>query len=253
MKIVFFGIAGSIDGENNPNTMFAVLDKKNIILIDCSGSPISSLKKAGINPSELDALILTHGHIDHIYGLPSLIHQLWLINRKKLLYIMLNNITYTLAKEICRTFSIFSKDGLFPIEWVIYEKSSILNIGNFKIELFPVDHSIETSGTKITNQTSFVYSSDTKPSKNVIERIKFCDTLIHEASGKTIDEKKLYKAGHSSIGQAAKIAKKGFVKNLFLCHLDFHNPQPENIIKKEAEKIFSGKIIIPKLYHFYEV
>ena len=83
MKIVFFGTAGAIQSKDNANVSFSVVEKKLSILVDSSGNPVQYLNRVGIDPKKLDSLILTHSHIDHIYAVPSLIHNLWLMKRKK--------------------------------------------------------------------------------------------------------------------------------------------------------------------------
>jgi len=254
MKLIFFGTAGAVQSKDNTNVSFSVVEKKLLILVDSSGNPVQYLKRAGIDPTKLDILILTHSHIDHIYAVPSLIHNLWLMKRKKPLSIISNQFTTNNVKELCNIFSLLSKEGLFSINWVNIDEGEIDVFPGVKIQLFPVLHSAPTSGFKITSSTSsLVYSSDTSPSKEVISRANGAKALIHEASGTLSLEEKLNKAGHSSGRQAGEVAQKAGVKFLFLCHFDFSEGSSQDKVEFEAKSSFQGKVIIPELFRFYEV
>lgn len=254
MKIIFFGTAGAIQSKDNTNVSFSVIEKKLSILVDSSGNPVQCLKRVSIDPTKLDVLILTHFHTDHIYALPSLIHNLWLMKRKKPLSIISNQFTINKAKELFNIFSLSSKEGLFSINWVNIDEGEIDVFPGVKIQLFSVLHSIPTSGIKIiTSNSSLVYSSDTSPSKEVINRASGVKALIHEASGTLNLEEKLNKAGHSSGRQAGEIAKKAGVKFLFLCHFDFSEGSTQDKVEFETKSSFQGKVIVPELFRFYEV
>jgi len=43
-------------------------------------------------------VLITHTHIDHIYALPSLLHQLWLMDRREPLVVLGNQVT--IQKEL---------------------------------------------------------------------------------------------------------------------------------------------------------
>jgi len=254
MKIVFFGTAGAIQSKDNTNVSFSVVEKKLSILVDSSGNPVQCLKRVSIDPTKLDVLILTHFHTDHIYALPSLIHNLWLMKRKEPLNIISNQFTINKAKELCNVFSLLSKESLFSINWVNIDEGEIDVFPGVKIQLFPVLHSAPTSGVKIiTSTSSLVYASDTSPSKEVINRASGVKALIHEASGTLNLEKELNKTGHSSGRQAGEVAKKARVKFLFLCHFDFREGSVQDKVKFEAKNSFQGKVIVPELFRFYEV
>ena len=76
MKLIFFGTCGGIQTRINTNVTFLIVDQELSILVDASGNPVHYLERAGIDPRTLDILLLTHTHTDHIYALPSLIHNL---------------------------------------------------------------------------------------------------------------------------------------------------------------------------------
>lgn len=75
-SITFYGGAGSVTGAN---FLFDIGGKK--ILVDCGAveredmSHDDNLKAFAYNPSEIDALIVTHAHQDHIGRVPKLVRD----------------------------------------------------------------------------------------------------------------------------------------------------------------------------------
>lgn len=254
MKLIFYGTTGAVPTKENTNVSFSVIAGESSILVDTSGSPAQYLMKAGINPPDLDVLVLTHDHADHLYALPSLIHNLWLLKRKKSLNIICNKNTEAKAKQLCDVFSLLTRTGLFSIEWITLEEGTVDILPDVDIKLFPVKHSIPTSGLKITTaSSSLVYSSDTTPSERVVKEAEGSKSLIHEASGSELYEKNLNKAGHSSAKQAGEVAEKAGVGTLYLCHFDARQEISPNELRREAQKAFRGKVVIPDLFIVYEV
>jgi ribonuclease Z len=254
MKIIFYGTTGAVPTKENTNVSFSVIAGECSILVDASGNPAHQLMKADINPVNLDILILTHAHPDHIYAFPSLIHNLGLMKREKVLHIITNPPTATKAKQLCEVFSLFTEEELFPVEWSTLEEGVVDILPGVAIKLFPVKHSISNSGVKITTAAaSLVYSSDTAPSERVIQEANGAKALIHEASGSGPHEKNLNGVGHSSARQAGEVAEKAGVDVLYLCHFDARQAISLNTLQDEAQKVFTGKVVIPELFTSYEV
>jgi len=84
-----------------------------------------------------------------------------------------------------------------------------------------------------------VYSGDTKPCENLVELAKDADLLIHDAT--FLEEDEDVQKYHSSVKDAAKIAKKANVKKLILTHIS-RRYQKEDIerLLKEAKEVFEN-------------
>ncbi|UCF99726.1 MAG: MBL fold metallo-hydrolase [Spirochaetaceae bacterium] len=254
MRVVFFGTAGAVQDAADSNVCFAVRADGCSFLVDASGSPVHNLIKAGLDPLSLDALVLTHSHADHIYGVPSLIHNLWLMKRSKPLQIISNPPTSAKTMELLECFGLLKKEGLFPIEWIDGEKGVVEMAASLNLKLFPVQHSIPTSGIRVEERAVvFVYTSDTAPFDGLFAASRDCQVLIHEASGDISREKYLNQAGHSSARQAGEAAARSGVGRLFLCHFDyFAGPSPRDLLK-EAQASFNGDVVIPELFQEYMI
>ena len=254
MKLIFFGTTGAVQTADNTNISFCVIEEQAAILVDASGSPCQNLLRIGVAVSDFDALILTHAHPDHMHALPVLIQNLLLIKRKKTLRIICNRATEKKAKQLLELFFILPGMGTFPIEWVCGENITFDRIPGMRVNLFPVNHSIQTSGLKISTATaSLVFSSDTAPSERVITEASGATALVHEATGSDRNRRILNEDGHSTALQAGETAEKAGVDTLFLCHFDVRQGLLPEDLQREAQMSFKGKVIIPELYRVYDV
>lgn len=86
-----------------------------------------------------------------------------------------------------------------------------------------------------------VYSGDTRPSKKIIKLAKNADLLIHDGtfSKELRDEAKV--GGHSTVQEAAEVAKEANVQRLVLIHA---SPRYSNLseLEEEAQEIFSNSV-----------
>ncbi len=105
---------------------------------------------------------------------------------------------------------------------------------------------IEINGKKITPAQvlskpipgrKLVYTGDTRVCESVIKLAENADVLIHDGTFSHEDLENVGKAGHSTVKQAAEVAKKANVKKLFLTHISQRYTEPKKL-EREAREIF---------------
>ncbi len=107
-------------------------------------------------------------------------------------------------------------------------------INNKKILLKTV--SFKKPGRKV------VYSSDTRPCAETLKNSKSANILIHESSYTSRYSELAKSRKHSTVSEAATIAKKANVKQLILVHFSARYKDDYELIK-EAKAVFANTVI----------
>jgi len=205
-EAIFLGTGAAVPSLKQENTYIALVGEHHTVLIDCGGSPYRQSLQAGLDLSQLDTLILTHFHPDHVYGLPALLLALYLTGRQSPLDIYASAETSQSAQVMLTLYHTERWPAMFAIRHHIIAPapgSPVLNSADFKITAAPVKHVIPTIGLRVLNRLSgnvLAYSSDTEPCRGVQLLAQNANLLIHEATGA--------KPGHSSAAQAGVVAQR---------------------------------------------
>jgi ribonuclease Z len=259
MKFAFAGTSGGIQTASSGNTSLILAEGGSSLLVDASGSPAGALAACGLDPEHLGGVILTHGHIDHIYALPSLLHNLWLMGRKAPLPVIGSEPTLEIAQRLCGLFALERKPGIFAFDWRITVPGAVLESGPFTISTFATRHGLPTMGLAVSSAgCKLVYSADTSPLDSWPSGAAGACVLVHEAAGLEDREESHNASGHSSARQAALaasalagMAPEAPLPCLMLCHL----PAGEELIGKmrlEAQHFYPGPVCIPAPLRLYD-
>ncbi len=88
----------------------------------------------------------------------------------------------------------------------------------------------------------YAYCSDTKYNPSIIDQIRGCDLLFHEATFAESDKKRAEETFHTTTKQAASIANDANVKRLIIGHFSARYEQ-EELLLDEAKTIFEETIL----------
>jgi ribonuclease Z len=256
MDVRFLGVNGSIQSAGSGNVSLVVSHLDSHVLVDTSGAVVQALWLAGVDPLTIDTVVLTHAHIDHIYALPSLLHNLWLLKRERPLTILANQKTLEIARNLCSVFAIEQKRLMFPIDWrLAAEGWQLHRLGALSFGLFPVNHGIPTIGCVFSidsgKLSKIVYLADGMPMETYPVEVMGADLLIHEAGGTVAQEASLTSRGHSTALQAALVAERLSAERMLLCHLCPQESRWDEMLQ-EARRYFP-QVEIPKLFVPYGV
>lgn len=250
-QVVLLGTGAALSDETREHTYLVVKGKQEAILIDCAGSPVQRLLKSGVALDQIDRVILTHHHPDHIYGVSVFLLDLWLAGRAKPLHIYGLAETLRATRAMMRAFEWEHFRGFFPIEFRRIPKrqrDALIVTPEFSISTTPTKHLLPTIAVRVqarATQRAVTYSSDTETCDAVAQLARGSDILFHEAT--TLDRSK---DGHTSAQQAGAQAKRADAKKLVLVHLP-----PKCDVKKwraAAQKNFGGSVIVGKDFARFE-
>src|ERR1700685_4463883 len=70
MQLQFVGCGDAFGSGGRFNTCFHLVGKETNALIDCGATSLVSMNKLAINRDDIDTIVITHFHADHVAGLP---------------------------------------------------------------------------------------------------------------------------------------------------------------------------------------
>jgi ribonuclease Z len=240
-ELVILGTAASVPDAEHDTVGLVLRGPGWAVPIDCAGSPLHKLARAGVDMDHIRAVVLTHRHADHLYGLPMLVQGLWLGGRQVPLPIYGSGETLDVARRSLETFDLADREEIFAIEWhpvLVREREPVLKVEEVRITASPVIHGpIDALALRFENihtGRAIVYSADTEPCPALVRLAAGAKHLIHEATGEY--------AGHSSPAQAAEVAREAGVSFLILIHYPVRGVDLERWRSKAAA--FSGPVIL---------
>ncbi len=221
------------------------------LLLDCGPSVVQKLYSAGIDATELDAVFLSHFHVDHTSDLPDLISSyaadrlgnprkperpLMLIGPPGLVDFLENlidrNPYYSYVGEWNRMLKL--------VEPVEIGDSEGLKIKDVVLRFTEVDHPNGYAIRVNVGDLSVTYSGDTAPTESLVGLASGTDLLIHEC---TFPSEALM-GKHSSEKGLAEVASKAAPRTLVVTHLSPAWAGREHEIVDALRVSYRGRVVI---------
>jgi ribonuclease Z len=245
------GSGPALASESRDNTFFMFDGPEGSLFVDCAGSPFHRMLRAGVDPDGLKGVILTHAHPDHIYGLPSLVHELWLYGRKEAVHIYANGHTQQVARLLLSAFELWDKPMPLDLHLIPNEAQyPLLEHDSYAIHTSPVRHHIPTVAVRVASRISgrvAVYSSDTSPCPELVSLAKGVDLLFQECS---VEEPHPF---HSTPEQVGEIAAEAEVGELVLVHCHHDLVKEPYLTIAEIRRQYPGPVQFAQDFEVYEL
>jgi ribonuclease Z len=247
--VIFLGTGGSLATKERDNTSFLIRHNSELLLVDCPGSIIQKIKKAGFQPLEIKSIFLTHTHPDHIYGLPSFVHSLMIYDCSINLYGSVECLEFCenlLDLFHLREEKIKCRLKFFPLR--PEENYSFLT--DLKVRCLSVPHhptSLAYHFHFAEEKTDLVYSGDTPVHLPLFQEAKGVDCLIHDCSAPSRYFRKypMLASMHTDSQELGLRSQESKIQCLIPCHffgeLDFEIDE----IEKEIRQNYRNTLIIP--------
>ena len=269
LDISLLGTSGMIPLHNRYLTAMLARYNGNLLLIDCGEGTQVTMRELGWGFVNLNVLLITHFHADHISGLPGFLLSLSNYGRIEPLHIIGPKGTKTVVNNLC----IIAPKLMYPIEITELEnKPQNISIGGWHIGAIPLQHGLPCFGYSLTiprlgkfnvmhakehnipvkywsrlqsgetvdgftpdmvlgeprKGIKVSYITDTRPLDTIPSFIKDSDLFICEGIyGDDEMKERADRFYHMIYSDAAKLAKAGDVKELWLTHYSqaFLNPE----------------------------
>jgi len=213
-------------------------------LIDCPGAVVHKLARLGLRPADLRRLLITHDHVDHVYGLAHLLHAIAVAGAPEALEI------HGPPAALERVGAIVAAHGLEgdryptlrlrPIE--MEEGFEVVASDGMRIVAAPTAHGRDTAALRLEAEgASLCHSSDTRPCAAVAALARHADLLLHDCGGPH-RLREDFAANHSSAREAGEIAAAAGAAGLVLMHLGVAEEPLLAECLEEAATAFAGPV-----------
>lgn len=266
MKFTFLGTGCPVASPMRAGPAHLVTGRRARLLIDCGSGVSQRLVAAGERGADLDALIVTHYHSDHVVDFYQLLVSSWHQGRARPFVVHapasvithMRRILEAYADERALRIAHERRPSSLGLEVEFHELAAgrAIKIGDLEAEAFAVDHRPVAPAFGLVlrqRQTRIVFSGDTRPVPSLIAAARGAELLVCEVfvdremkpaqgvrSAQTIAAVKSY---HLTARQIAKVARAADVGALALTHFVPPNADRPALLA-EIRKGYRGPVLL---------
>lgn len=234
MKVTIVGYYGGYPAKNKASSVYIIEKGDFAIVLDMGSGALSKLPNY-VQISDINAVIVSHYHTDHIADIGVLQHS------KLVQYYTTDDDTVLPIYGHTEDMEAFHRLNHDFTEAVPYHPNETMKLGPFFIRFLKTKHSVPCYGMRITDgDSSIVYTADTAFQE---EWIPFC----HEADLLLADTNfyanmDATTSGHMTSEEVGRIAEAANVNEVILTHLPHFGNHKQLVA--EAKKIYSKKVTL---------
>lgn len=244
------GTGGAVATAERDNTAFALDLGSSATLIDCPGSLPQKLKRVQVDPLKVDSILVTHVHPDHINGLASLVHSLFL--EEGLIRIFGSAESLDFCARYLDLFQLRERQIRIRTDLVPVEPG----------KRFQVNKRLEAEGIRVPHTPAslafhlffkeeggeWVFSGDTPARPSLFRRAASASGLVHDCSAPSrfFDQYPQLRAMHTSALDLGRLAQEAAVPCLIPCHFFGEVVFTLAEVEEEIRRHYRGRLIIPE-------
>jgi ribonuclease Z len=137
--LTFLGTSASVPSAERNHPGLLVEAGAHRILVDCGEGTQRQLLRSGAGFRRLDRILLTHGHLDHVLGIPGLFSTLRLRQSQDLMTVHGSPGTLEIVDRMLAGLWGEGRAPI-PLELVPLRTGQVLDAGDFTIGCFPIRH-----------------------------------------------------------------------------------------------------------------
>lgn len=210
MRLTFLGTGSAMPSPSRLQSSLLVECDDHTLLVDCGSGATHRLAQAESSHNELDAVLVTHTHLDHVADLSTLVKARWLDGTSKIdvygppgttdvVETLLGIDNLTERVDVCVT-------ELDPAP-------DAFELGGHRIEYVETTHSARCFAYRFGDRLTI--SGDTTPTADVFGLADGSDVLVHECSFPDgVDS-----AGHTTPTELGEALRECAVDAVYLTHL----------------------------------
>ncbi|RLG77549.1 MAG: hypothetical protein DRO14_02135 [Thermoprotei archaeon] len=237
LKIYFLGIGGWLSHPEFGQSGILIEEGNTRVLLDAGEGTYERLSRCcHINPCDIDFIVLTHRHGDHILGIPTLVQHAK--HHERRLRIVTSGDVINAVRNLLGSVGI--EHYLKYIDFIeIQEGAEVWLSGNVSIRAIKAIHP-PPSYSYIIRVSNWIiaYSGDTSPNPDFINAARHADVLIHEVSGTDELKEVLSSLGHTSSADIGAVVE-GVMPKYFI---PVHYPLEAVYVRAIPSRV---KVVLP--------
>lgn len=268
MDLTILGCRQGMPADGQASSCYLVTEGSTRLLLD-SGPGAATALSAVTHVSTLDAVVISHLHSDHCYDLLPLGKTLLngrIRNAHRFptlpdpgvgiwppvpLHVPVGGRKALAAALPVPTSPVLDRAFDLAFDLKEYEPGDELTIGECRIGLYPLLHSLPNCGIRVTGPAgSLAYSGDTYDVPGLIELARGVDLFLCEATLELTDDTV---HGHLTAAQAGEAEAAAGVGELVLTHFITNDPEWLEARRADAQRYFDGPVHLASPGRRFEV